>query len=89
VCQRNPQARPNGFKNLYPSKKPETVTRQLTKPVEFYQNFLCDFQPPGLTLFRFGPWVRILGREVEVGKSSAPNSSAEPPPSACKTRHIM
>jgi hypothetical protein len=43
VGQRNPWARPYGLKNLNPSKKPSTVTRQLTKSLEFRQNYLCDF----------------------------------------------
>ncbi len=30
VCQRNPQARPNGFKHLKPRKKPTTLSGQLT-----------------------------------------------------------
>jgi hypothetical protein len=43
VRQRNSQARPYGFNNLYPSKKPATVTQQLTKSIDFHQNYLCDF----------------------------------------------
>ncbi len=39
VLQRNPY----GFKNLNPSKKPATMTRQLTKSIDFRQNYLCDF----------------------------------------------
>jgi hypothetical protein len=35
-------ARPYEFKNLYPSKKPATVTRQLTKCIDFRQNYVCD-----------------------------------------------
>jgi hypothetical protein len=35
-------ARPYGFKNLYPSKKPATVTQQLTKSIDFRQNYVCD-----------------------------------------------
>ena len=36
------RARPYGFKNLYPSKKPATVTQQLTKSIDFRQNYVCD-----------------------------------------------
>ncbi len=35
-------SRPYGFKNLYPSKKPATVTQQLTKSINFRQNYACD-----------------------------------------------
>ncbi len=35
-------ARPYGFKNLHPSKKPTTVTQQLTKSVDLRQNYVCD-----------------------------------------------
>jgi hypothetical protein len=35
-------ARPHGFKNPYPSKKPATVTQQLTKSIDFCQNYVCD-----------------------------------------------
>ncbi len=45
VSQRNTWTRPYGFKNLSPSNKPATVTRQLTKSVEFCQNYLCDLLP--------------------------------------------
>ncbi len=41
--QRNPQAMPNGFRNLQPRKKPTAETRQLTKFRDFSQNYLCDF----------------------------------------------
>jgi hypothetical protein len=30
------------FKNLYPSKKPMTVIRQLKKSIDFRQNYVCD-----------------------------------------------
>ncbi len=43
VHPRNPQARPYGLKNLYPSKKAATVPRKLTKSIDFCQNYLCDF----------------------------------------------
>jgi hypothetical protein len=36
------RARPYRFKNLYPSKKPATVTQQLTKSIDFRQNYVCD-----------------------------------------------
>ncbi len=36
-------ARPYGFKNLYPSKKPATVTQQLQKSVDFRWIELYDF----------------------------------------------
>ncbi len=36
-------ARPYGFKNLYPSKKPATVTQQLQKSVDFRRIELYDF----------------------------------------------
>jgi hypothetical protein len=29
--------------SVYPSKKPATVTRQLTKSIDFRQYYLCDF----------------------------------------------
>ncbi len=35
-------ARPYGFKNLNHSKKPATVTQQLTKSIDFRQNYVCD-----------------------------------------------
>jgi hypothetical protein len=54
VRQRNPQARPYGFKNQ--SMKPMTVTRQLTKSPDFRQNYFCDFH---LCLLRYG--VLIFG----------------------------
>ncbi len=38
-------ARPFRFKNLCPSKKTPTVTRQLTKSIDICQNYLCDFHP--------------------------------------------
>ncbi len=41
--QRNPQARPQGFKNLQFRKKLTTMTRQMTKSRDFRQNYLCDF----------------------------------------------
>ncbi len=41
--QRNTWTRPYGFKNLFPSKKPATVTRQLKKSVDFCQNYHRDF----------------------------------------------
>ncbi len=36
-------ARPYGFKNLYPSKKPSTVTQQLQKSIDFRRLELYDF----------------------------------------------
>jgi hypothetical protein len=36
-------ARPYGFKNLYPSKKPATVTQQLQKSIDFRRIELYDF----------------------------------------------
>ncbi len=35
--------RPYGFKNLYPSKKPATVTQQLQKSIDFRRIELYDF----------------------------------------------
>jgi hypothetical protein len=43
--QKSVGARPYGFKNLCPSKKPPTVTQQLTKPIDFRQNYVCDGHP--------------------------------------------
>ncbi len=39
----SPPKSPYGFKNLYPSKKPATVTQQLQKSIDFRQNELYDF----------------------------------------------
>jgi hypothetical protein len=36
-------ARPYGFKNLYPSKKPATVTQLLQKSIDFRRIELYDF----------------------------------------------
>jgi hypothetical protein len=36
-------ARPYGFKNQYPCKKPATVTQQLQKSIDFRRNELFDF----------------------------------------------
>ncbi len=55
-------ARPYGFKNLYPSKKPVTVTQQLQKSMDFRRIELYDFHlrfgmatkcfpPPSLSKF--------------------------------------
>jgi hypothetical protein len=36
------KSRPYGFKNLYTSKIPATVTNPLTKSIDFRQNYVCD-----------------------------------------------
>jgi hypothetical protein len=44
-------ARPDGFKNLYPSKKPATVTQQLQKSIDFRRIELYDFHLRPFPLF--------------------------------------
>ncbi len=46
---------PYGFKNLYPSKKPATVTQQLQKSIDFRRFELYDFH------LRSVPWIHRRG----------------------------
>ncbi len=50
------------FKKIYPSKKPETVTRQLTKSIDFRQNYVCASRPREISNQRDckAPWSKIL-----------------------------
>jgi hypothetical protein len=52
-------ARPNGFKNLYPNKKPATVTQQLTKYIDFRQNYVCDCHL----------WILFTVMYMEIGRA--------------------
>jgi hypothetical protein len=61
VHQRNPQARPYGFKNLLPRKRPSTVTRQLTS----LETYRCDFH--------LGPRVDSDFPAISFCTSSAPS----------------